>query len=135
MTLRENHTIFFERHKTKARKHREKRFRYYPFGLEMKAISSTAAMKQQTNYKFNAGTELEASFLFRNVSFKSLCASFSAMSPLRAFVRWLGGHCGAFSTKPIDFFYTLKQGIKKNYILQMNDPYVEHRLSQRAMRY
>jgi RHS repeat-associated protein len=35
---------------------------YYPFGLEMKAISSAAAMKLQTRYKFNAGTELEASF-------------------------------------------------------------------------
>ncbi|MBS1745562.1 MAG: hypothetical protein JST21_05285 [Bacteroidetes bacterium] len=35
---------------------------YYPFGLEMKAISSQAAMKMQTRYKFNGGTELEASF-------------------------------------------------------------------------
>jgi RHS repeat-associated protein len=35
---------------------------YYPFGLEMKAISSTAAMKMQTRYKFNGGTELETSF-------------------------------------------------------------------------
>jgi RHS repeat-associated protein len=35
---------------------------YYPFGLEMKAISSTAAMKMQTRYKFNGGTMLETSF-------------------------------------------------------------------------
>ncbi|MBS1745535.1 MAG: hypothetical protein JST21_05145 [Bacteroidetes bacterium] len=35
---------------------------YYPFGLEMKAISSQAAMKMQTQYKFNAGTMLETSF-------------------------------------------------------------------------
>jgi RHS repeat-associated protein len=35
---------------------------YYPFGLEMKAISSSAAMKMQTRYKFNGGTELETSF-------------------------------------------------------------------------
>lgn len=35
---------------------------YYPFGLEMKAISSQAAIKQQMRYKFNAGTELEDNF-------------------------------------------------------------------------
>ncbi|MBS1746925.1 MAG: hypothetical protein JST21_12210 [Bacteroidetes bacterium] len=35
---------------------------YYPFGLEMKAISSQAAMKMQTRYKFNGGTMLETSF-------------------------------------------------------------------------
>jgi RHS repeat-associated protein len=35
---------------------------YYPFGLEMKAVSSQAAMKMQTRYKFNAGTELEDNF-------------------------------------------------------------------------
>jgi RHS repeat-associated protein len=35
---------------------------YYPFGLEMKAISSQAATKMQTRYKFNAGTQLEDNF-------------------------------------------------------------------------
>jgi RHS repeat-associated protein len=35
---------------------------YYPFGLEMKAISSQAATKMQTRYKFNAGSELEDNF-------------------------------------------------------------------------
>lgn len=35
---------------------------YYPFGLEMKAITSAAAIKQQARYKFNAGTELEDNF-------------------------------------------------------------------------
>lgn len=35
---------------------------YYPFGLEMKAVSSQAAMKIQTNYKFNGGINLESSF-------------------------------------------------------------------------
>lgn len=35
---------------------------YYPFGLEMKAVSSQAALKPQSRYKFNAGTELEDNF-------------------------------------------------------------------------
>ena len=35
---------------------------YYPFGLEMKTLSSQAALKPQTRYKYNAGTEMEDNF-------------------------------------------------------------------------
>ena len=35
---------------------------YYPFGLEMKAISSQAALKPETRYKYDAGNELEDNF-------------------------------------------------------------------------
>ena len=35
---------------------------YYPFGMSMSAISSTAGTVAKNNYKFNAGTELTESF-------------------------------------------------------------------------
>lgn len=57
-----NLTIFLRRCLEKKTFHQKKRFRYYPFGLEMKAVSSQAALKPQARYKFNAGTELEDNF-------------------------------------------------------------------------